>query len=69
MTSVHADFGEGLWEGGPIGIPYLTVLETQPRVTVSFEYDDETISALIPFNQFKIMRFGTRNRTPFMRTK
>ncbi len=39
---VHADFGEGLWEGGPIGIPYVTVLETQPRVTVSFEYDDES---------------------------
>ena len=39
---VHADFGEGIWEGGPIGIPYVTVLETQPRVTVSFEYDDES---------------------------
>jgi len=22
-TSVHADFGSGLWDGGPIGIPYI----------------------------------------------
>src|SRR5438309_8809229 len=24
-TGLHADFGSGLWEGGPIGIPYTTV--------------------------------------------
>jgi len=41
-TSVHPDFGSGLWEGGPIGIPYVTVPGTQPRVPVTFDYDEES---------------------------
>jgi hypothetical protein len=40
--AVHADFGSGLWEGGPIGIPYTTVSRRQRRVHVSFEYADES---------------------------
>jgi hypothetical protein len=39
---VHADFGSGTWEGGPIGIPYVDVPGTQPRVPVTFDYDDES---------------------------
>jgi hypothetical protein len=39
---VHADFGSGLWNGGPIGIPYVTVPGTQPPVTVTFDYADES---------------------------
>jgi hypothetical protein len=39
---VHADFGSGLWEGGPIGIPYITVRRRQPRVPVAFEYASES---------------------------
>jgi len=39
---VHADFGAGLWEGQPIGIPYVTVPGSQARVAVTFEYDDES---------------------------
>ena len=42
LSYVHADFGSGLWEGGPIGIPYTTVPGTQPRVNVSFDYADES---------------------------
>jgi hypothetical protein len=38
----HADFGSGLWDGGPIGIPYDVVPGTQPRVPVSFDYADES---------------------------
>ena len=41
-TSLHADFGSGLWEGSPIGIPYDTVPGTQAKVTVAFDYDDES---------------------------
>jgi hypothetical protein len=41
-ATVHADFGSGLWEGGPIGIPYTTVPGTQPRVPIRFDYDDES---------------------------
>jgi hypothetical protein len=39
---VHADFGSGRWEGGPIGIPYTTVSSRQRRVPVGFEYADES---------------------------
>jgi hypothetical protein len=39
---LHPDFGAGLWEGGPIGIPYVVVDEDQPKVDVSFAYDDES---------------------------
>jgi hypothetical protein len=39
---VHPDFGSGLWDGGPIGIPFNIVPGTQPRVPVSFDYADES---------------------------
>jgi hypothetical protein len=40
--TMHADFGSGLWEGGPIGIPFVTVGAGQPKVPVSFDYADES---------------------------
>jgi hypothetical protein len=40
--TMHADFGSGLWEGGPIGIPYVTVGRSQPRVPVRFDYASES---------------------------
>jgi len=40
--SVHADFGSGLWEGAPIGIPITVVGKTQRKTRVSFEYADES---------------------------
>lgn len=37
------DFGAGLWEGAPIGIPYVVVAGTQPRVAVRFtDYASES---------------------------
>jgi hypothetical protein len=39
---VHADFGSGLWEGGPIGIPVTVVRGTQRKVRVRFDYGDES---------------------------
>jgi hypothetical protein len=39
---VHADFGSGTWDGGPIGIPYADVPGSQPKVAITFEYDDES---------------------------
>jgi hypothetical protein len=41
-TGVHADFGSGLWDGGPIGIPFITVPGTQTRYPASFTYTDES---------------------------
>jgi hypothetical protein len=39
---LHADFGSGLWNGGPIGIPITVVDSTTPLSAVDFEYDDES---------------------------
>jgi hypothetical protein len=39
---VHADFGSGLYAGGPIGIPVTAVGKGQKRVPVSFQYADES---------------------------
>ncbi len=39
---VHADFGSGTWEGGPIGIPFVDVGSGQAKVPVTFEYADES---------------------------
>ena len=38
----HADFGSGLWDGGPIGIPFIDVPGTQPKVNVTFDYNTES---------------------------
>ncbi|MBS1848923.1 MAG: hypothetical protein JST73_11665 [Actinobacteria bacterium] len=40
--ALHADFGSGLWDGGPIGIPFVAVPGTQPGLPVTFEYADES---------------------------
>src|SRR5262249_45614076 len=36
-THMHADFGSGLWDGGPIGIPFVTVSGSQAKYPVSFD--------------------------------
>src|SRR5579871_3940443 len=41
-TGMHADFGSGLWDGGPIGIPWITVPGTQPKYPATFQYADES---------------------------
>lgn len=38
----HADFGAGIWDGGPIGIPFVTVPGTQVKYPASFTYADES---------------------------
>ncbi len=39
---LHPDFGAGLYNGEPIGIPYAVVSASQPNVSVSFTYADES---------------------------
>jgi hypothetical protein len=41
-STMHPDFGSGLWEGGPIGIPFVTVGRSQARVHVRFDYASES---------------------------
>jgi hypothetical protein len=39
---LHADFGSGLWDGGPIGIPITVVDSSTLLSSVAFEYADES---------------------------
>src|SRR5690349_21899203 len=41
-TTLHADFGAGLYGGGPIGIPFITVPGTQTKYPATFLYADES---------------------------
>jgi len=41
-TGLHPDFGSGLWNGGPIGIPYNIVTGSQAGVPVTFDYARES---------------------------
>jgi hypothetical protein len=42
-NSIKADFGSGLWEGAPIGIPYIVVCGNQSKISIHFtDYGDES---------------------------
>lgn len=45
---LHADFGAGLWQGQPIGIPYNVVPGTQKKSKVTFDYADESDAGPYP---------------------
>lgn len=35
-SSIKADFGSGLWDNAPIGIPFVAVCSNQPKINVTF---------------------------------
>ena len=42
-SPLHPDFGSGLWDGAPIGIPYVVVCGSQAKIAIDFRansYDD-----------------------------
>jgi hypothetical protein len=41
-TGLHPDFGSGLYNGGPIGIPFDVVSKKTARSRVAFDYADES---------------------------
>ena len=41
-SGLKADFGQGYWDGGLIGIPFVTVPGTHPKYPASFYYQDES---------------------------
>lgn len=46
---IKADFGSGLWNGAPIGIPYIVVCSNQPKIAINFtDYGDESDSGPYP---------------------
>jgi hypothetical protein len=59
--TMHADFGSGRYEGGPIGIPFATVDGDQPGVRVSFEYADESDRGRYPIPRDVPIEGGRRS--------
>ncbi len=48
-ATFHADFGRGLWNGGPIGIPHVVVPGSQPKVPIHYTaYGDESDPGPMP---------------------
>ncbi len=47
-SRVHADFGSGLWEGFPIGIPFNLVRNNQSLSAVNFIWPDESDAGPYP---------------------
>ena len=41
-TGLHPDFGSGIYDGQPIGIPFDIVSKSTPRSRVAFDYTDES---------------------------
>lgn len=39
---MHPDFGSGMWQGAPIGIPFVTVTGSQTKYPASFRYQSES---------------------------
>jgi hypothetical protein len=44
----HPDLGSGLYEGQPMGIPFVTVPGGQKKVPTTFDYSDESDPGPIP---------------------
>ena len=47
-SPTHMDFGSGLYLGRPIGIPFVTVSGSQPKVPISFFYAGESDAGPYP---------------------
>ena len=58
---LHADFGSGLWEGAPIGIPVTVVGRGQHRTRVAFEYADESDRVAYPIPRTVKIEGGRRS--------
>src|SRR4029079_7667843 len=67
---VHADFGSGLWEGSPIGIPITVVNRHTKRSKVRFDYADESDRTRYPIpSKVKIEGGGDRHALLVDRSK
>ena len=58
---VHADFGSGLWEGGPIGIPITVVRGSQQKSRVAFRYAAESDKGPYPIPRNVAIEGGRRS--------
>ena len=60
-TGLHADFGSGLWQGAPIGIPVTVVSGTQRKSRVRFAYADESDRGPYPIPKAVAIEGGRRS--------
>jgi hypothetical protein len=58
---LHPDFGAGTWNGGPIGIPFNVVDASEPDVTVSFDYADESDTGPYPIPADALTEGGSQS--------
>jgi hypothetical protein len=58
-AGLHADFGSGVWQGSPIGIPFDVVTSKTPRSRVSFEYADESDRVGYPIPKYVHIEGGS----------
>lgn len=58
-TGLHPDFGSGFYDGGPIGIPYNTVSGAIARVSVAFDYADESDPGPYPIPAAPLREWGS----------
>ena len=61
-TGLHPDFGSGLYDGRPIGIPFDVVSRPTPRTRVTFDYADESDRVAYPIPK-SVHIEGGRNST------
>ena len=60
-TGLHPDFGSGLWEGAPIGIPFNIVSGTQPKVGITFGWPDESDPGPYPVPPDALIEGGSQS--------
>ncbi len=58
-TGFHMDFGSGLWDGGPIGIPYNIVDGSVAKIPVSFYYPGESDAGPYPIPGTPLIEYGS----------
>jgi PKD repeat protein len=58
---LHPDFGSGLYEGAPIGIPYNIVDGSVPKQSVAFEYQGESDTGPYPIPENPLIEGGGGN--------
>lgn len=61
-SHVHADFGSGIWDGGPIGIPVTVIPSGTPNSSVSFDYPDESDKGPYPIPANALIEGGAQAR-------
>lgn len=58
-TYMHADFGSGTWDGGPIGIPFNIVPGSTPKFSFTFTWPGESDAGPYPIPADPNIEYGS----------